>query len=184
MAPGKETHSDRASADQPSSVVLAALAFAARCHAGQRRESDGAPFMEHPSQVARLLRDAGCSRDLVVAGLLHDVVEHCEVSVAELRARFGSSVADLVQVLRGLARSTGGDAALLFAADTIAEVHELADQVRCERARFDPAPRESRARNRLERFQQMRLRALGEPRAHTIGADRVASAPPDGHRRA
>lgn len=163
---------DRAATHHPSSLTRSALMFAARCHSGQRRESDGAPFMEHPSEVARLLRDAGCSSVVVAAGLLHDVVQQTDVSLAELTTRFGPDVSNLVQavtddcvgsyrqrkqVLCERARTAGGDAALLYAADTIAQVHELADQVRSERARFDPAQRDSRARSRLERYQRMRL---------------------------
>ena len=165
-------HEARAGADQGASLARSALTFAARCHAGQWRESDGAPFIEHPSEVARLLRDAGCSGVVVAAGLLHDVVADTDVSLAELRARFGAGVANLVQavtddcvgsyrqreqVLREQVRSAGGDAALLFAADKIAEVREMTDQLRRERARIDSAGRALRARNRLERYQQMRL---------------------------
>jgi (p)ppGpp synthase/HD superfamily hydrolase len=169
---GRRRHADRAGIDEPSALARSALTFAARCHAGQRRESDGAPFIEHPSEVARLLRDAGCSSVLVVAGLLHDVVEHGDIGLAEVSARFGADVAELVQavtddgvgsyrqrkqVLRQRACAASGDATLLFAADKIAEVRELADQVRRERARLGPAARDSRTANRLERFQQMRL---------------------------
>jgi (p)ppGpp synthase/HD superfamily hydrolase len=156
----------------PTSLARSALSFAARCHAGQRRESDGAPFIEHPSEVARLLRDSGCSSDVVAAGILHKVVEDTDVGLAELTARFGPEIANLVQAvtddsvgsyrerkqaLRDRVDHAGGDVALLFAADKIAEVRELADQVRSERARFGANAREARARDRLERFQQMRL---------------------------
>ncbi|CAN5514426.1 hypothetical protein BH20ACT17_BH20ACT17_18110 [soil metagenome] len=163
---------ERPGGDQASSLARSALTFAARCHAGQWRESDGAPFIAHPSEVARLLRDSGCSSVVVVAGLLHDVVANTDVSLSEVTARFGADVAELVQavtddcvgsyrqreqVLREQVRSAGGDAALLFAADKIAEVRELADQARSERARFDSAGRALRARERLERYQQMRF---------------------------
>lgn len=43
--------------DQTSALARAALAFALHCHDGQRRDSDGAPFIEHPLEVERLLRN-------------------------------------------------------------------------------------------------------------------------------
>lgn len=164
-------HTDRG--DQTSPLARAALAFALQCHAGQRRSSDGAPFVEHPREVERLLRDAGCSDDLAAAGLLHDVIEDANVSAAELTARFGARIANLVQavsddacvygyrqrkrMLREQVRSAGDDAALLFAAEKISKLRELPDQIRRDRARFDMTARESRARNHTEHHQQMRL---------------------------
>lgn len=132
---------NRAVIDQASSLARAARAFAARCHARQRRVSDGAPFIEHPLEVARLLLDAGCSDVVVAAGLLHDTVEDSPASLAELKACFGAEVANLVRavtddhsihsyrrrkrMLREQVRNAGADAALVFAADKIAKVREL-----------------------------------------------------------
>lgn len=164
---------DRAAIDQASSLTRSARAFAARCHARQRRESDGAPFIEHPLEVARLLRDAGCSDVVVGAGLLHDVVEDTDVSVTELAARFGAAVADLVhavsdracvesyrlrkQVLREQVRDPGVEAGLVFAADKISKVRELPDLARRDRARFGATARAMRTRDYLEHDYQMRL---------------------------
>jgi hypothetical protein len=158
----------RAPADQ-----RAARAFATRCHGRQRRASDGAPFIEHPLEVARLLRDAGCSDVVIAAGLLHDVVEDTPITLADLTARFGGAVADLVQavsddasidsyrdrkqVLREQVRRAGDDAAVVFAADKIAKVRELPDLVRRDRARFDSTPQGDRARRQLDQDHQMRL---------------------------
>jgi hypothetical protein len=162
-----------AARDQASALAQAALAFAVRCHAGQRRESDGAPFIEHPLEVERLLREAGCSDLLAVAGLLHDVVEDARVSVSELTSRFGADVARLVQavtddafspsyrlrkqMLREQVSNAGGDAALLFAAEKISKLRELPAQVRRDRARFGAAAPGSRARNHMELYHEMRF---------------------------
>ncbi len=153
--------------------MRAALAFAVRSHAGQQRTSDGAAFVEHSLEVARLLRDAGCSEVLVAAGLLHDVLEDSHVSVAELTERFGADVAGLVQavsddtcvrsyrqrkqMLCEQVRNTGGDAALLFCADKISKLRELPDQVTRDRGRFHATAHEHRASSHLEHYQQMRL---------------------------
>lgn len=132
---------DRITIDGGSPLIRAARVFATRSHAGQRRDSDGAPFIEHPLDVARLLRDAGCSDVVVAAGLLHDVLENTPVRADELVARFGANVASLVSAvtddaqingyrerklrLREQVRKTGGDAAVLFAADKICRLGEL-----------------------------------------------------------
>jgi hypothetical protein len=168
-----EGRSGRITPDEQSSIVRSALVFAVRCHARQRRKSDGAAFIEHPLEVAGLLHDAGCSDVVVAAGLLHDVVEDSHVSVAELTWRFGAEVANLVQavtedstvddyrhrkrMLREQVRITGGDAALVFASDKIAKVRELPELVRRNRERVADAGDGSRERSRLEHEHQLRL---------------------------
>jgi (p)ppGpp synthase/HD superfamily hydrolase len=164
---------DRAAIEPAPGLARSALAFAVRCHAGRRRESDGAPFIAHSLEVARLLRDAGCSELVVAAGLLHDVVQDAGVSVGDLTSRFGAAVASLVDAvsdhgcvesyrprklgLREQVRSAGGDAALLFAADEISNVGELAAQVRRDQNRFCSTATEQRARIHLEHYQRMRV---------------------------
>ena len=167
------TIADRAEFDPSSPLSRSALAFATRCHADQRRSSDGAPFIEHPLEVAELLRQAGCSEVLVAAGLLHDVVEDARVSLTELTARFHPDVARLVAAvtcdafspsyrlrklaLREQVRGAGRGAALLFAAERISKVREFPDQLRHDNARFGAAAPGSRARNHMERHHEMRL---------------------------
>jgi (p)ppGpp synthase/HD superfamily hydrolase len=84
------TSAPRSATRRPSSLIRSAMKFAARCHATQRRESDDAPFIEHPVEVGRLLRDAGCPDVVIAAGLLHDVLENTHTSVAEFTACFGA----------------------------------------------------------------------------------------------
>ena len=157
----------------PDRLIPQALEFAVHCHAGRRRESDGEPFIQHPLEVARLLRDAGCSEAVVCAGLLHDVVEDGDVGLSELTERFGDGVAALVdavnddscvdsyrqrkQVQRDNVRFIGGDAALLFAADSIAQVREWPRRAGRQRARLDDLPPDSRARRYVEHHQELRL---------------------------
>jgi hypothetical protein len=154
-------------------LAAQALAFAVRCHNHQRRDSDGAPFIEHPLEVARLLRDAGCSETVVAAGLLHDVVEDAGVGVRELSARFGPEVGALVgavtddanldgyrrrkQALRDQVRDAGGEAALVFAADKISKVRDWPRQVGRDCFRFDDGPRADRSRRALARHHELRM---------------------------
>lgn len=165
---------DRAAEDRSACRPLSALAYAARCHAGQPRESDGGSVMEQVSEVARLLRDAGCADVVIAAGLLHRVLQDTDVSAATLTARFGTAVANLVQattvvdyvgsyaerkhVLREQIRHADHAAALLFAAKEIAEVRELSDEVRRGPSRISAGEAPARPLTALERYQQMRLR--------------------------
>jgi hypothetical protein len=47
--------------------------------------------------VAKILIDAGCPEDGVVAGILHDTVEDTPVSLDEIRHTFGETVARIVE---------------------------------------------------------------------------------------
>ena len=55
--------------------------------------------LEHPIAVSDLLFDEGQPPTVVVAGLLHDVLEDTDVTPAELHKRFGPDVARLVEAL-------------------------------------------------------------------------------------
>lgn len=67
----------------------AALVFAERRHDGQRRKFDGAPFIEHPIEVASLLYHAGAPDRVIAAGMLHDTLEKTDTGIDELQRRFG-----------------------------------------------------------------------------------------------
>ena len=73
-----------------------ALRWAATCHHGQARKGSGVPYVQHVAAVAMILDRLGYGEDVVVAGLLHDVVEDCDVTLDDVRDRFGMEVAALV----------------------------------------------------------------------------------------
>ena len=52
-----------------------AFSVASRAHSGHKRGGHGRPYLEHPIQVAELLRDEGYGEAVCAAALLHDVVE-------------------------------------------------------------------------------------------------------------
>lgn len=54
--------------------LTAARAIAGVAHSGQKRK-DGEDYIAHPLRVSGKLLAAGCSEHLVVAGVLHDVLE-------------------------------------------------------------------------------------------------------------
>jgi len=77
---------------------MKAADFAARKHTNQRRKGDAAePYLNHLIEVANLVAEASEGRTaLVVAALLHDVVEDQGVTIDEVASLFGSTVASIV----------------------------------------------------------------------------------------
>src|SRR5918995_6328349 len=133
-------------------LPLASEAFelTAERHAGQLREADAAPFLLHPLEVGALLRVFGYSERVVTAGLLHDILESSDTTAVELRMRFGTVIAGLVEAvsenpavpdpverkarLRRQVAAAGAEAAAVFAADKLAKVREVRIRAACDAA--------------------------------------------------
>ena len=79
------------------SMIDKAIGFAAAAHDGQKRKIGSLPYIAHPVGVAMILMEMGCEESIVAAGLLHDVVEDTDVTLAEIRQQFGGKVADIVR---------------------------------------------------------------------------------------
>ena len=79
--------------------LLEAVRFAAEKHRDHRRKGiTAAPYINHPIQVASQLANAGYGghTELLMAAMLHDVVEDTETTAEELAEVFGKSVAEIV----------------------------------------------------------------------------------------
>jgi len=79
-----------------------AVLWAAEAHAGMDRDGEGAlPYIAHLLEVATELRYTGGVTDetMLVASVLHDIVEHGNVTAADVAKRFGTDVAGLVAEL-------------------------------------------------------------------------------------
>ncbi len=76
-------------------LIREAYDFCVAAHGDQKRLS-GEPFYMHPVSVACILLKLGMDTECVIAALLHDVVEDTEISLEEVRKRFGGDVAELV----------------------------------------------------------------------------------------
>lgn len=72
-----------------------AYVFSMKAHGGQTRKS-GDPYFVHPLAVAAILTDLKADPATVATALLHDVVEDTDVTVDEIRKRFGAEIANLV----------------------------------------------------------------------------------------
>lgn len=81
--------------DANFTMLRKAYLFAEKAHSGQKRSS-GEDYIIHPVNVAATLIRLHMDLDTIVAGLLHDVVEDCNVSPQEIEKEFNQGVADLV----------------------------------------------------------------------------------------
>ena len=70
--------------------------FARDAHDGQLRSS-GDPYITHPVAVAKILATLHLDSQTIMAALMHDVIEDCEVTREELSEQFGERVAVLVE---------------------------------------------------------------------------------------
>lgn len=77
-------------------LVDDAFLFAEAAHQGQLRKS-GEPYITHPVAVAEIVADMQLDVSSVVAALLHDVIEDCNISEESVTAKFGKEVCSLVE---------------------------------------------------------------------------------------
>lgn len=81
--------------------VRLAYRFADEAHLGQMRNS-GEPYITHPIAVAAQCAEWKLDAQALMAALLHDALEDCNVTKIELIEHFGSPVAELVDGLTKL----------------------------------------------------------------------------------
>lgn len=94
--------------EQERLIIISALELAKKAHEGQKRD-EGDPYIIHPIRIANtLIYDLKViDADIIIAGLLHDVVEDTYVPLDEIKEEFGGSVAYFVRALtRDKARET------------------------------------------------------------------------------
>lgn len=78
-------------------IVDQATQFIALKYDGKRRTAMQIPYATHLFGVARILKNTGYRDTVVIAGLLHDILEDDFVTEQELRAQFGDEVLLLVK---------------------------------------------------------------------------------------
>ncbi len=180
---------------EASERLLGALEFAVKAHGAVRQARKGTPFpyVIHPMRVAEILSRYGCGEDLVVAGLLHDVVEDTPVTIDQVDDEFGSEVARLVagasepdkslsweerkqHTLEWL-REAPEDVLLVSAADKLDNVRSIRDDVaeRGEEAwEIFNRPREQQGWYYTSLAEILGAPARASPRPHAAQRDRLA----------
>ncbi|MDB2562600.1 RelA/SpoT family protein [Sulfurimonas sp.] len=81
-----------------SEILTKALEYSKEAHKSQTRKS-GEPYIIHPILVASIVASITNDESMVIAALLHDVVEDTDIDIDEILNIFGPDVAHLVEGL-------------------------------------------------------------------------------------
>lgn len=164
-------------------LLKTALDWAAVWHQDQKRKyppglpGSSVPYVSHIAGVAAILSRHGFAEEVVAAGALHDVLEDCGVTHAELAAKFGSAVADLVREVSEEDKSLGWEERKRAYAEHFsrkpwpAQAITLADKIDnlqsiavCAKSFGNPWPMFKRGRDaQIERFRDLAARAQTLP---------------------
>ena len=93
--------------------------FATAAHAavGQVRKYTLEPYIEHPIEVAEMVKAAGGTEAMICAAYLHDTVEDTKVTRSDILEEFGEEVAVLVSWLTDVSTKADGNRAARKALD-------------------------------------------------------------------
>ena len=154
-------------------LLVRAYRFSEQAHRGQLRNS-GDPYITHSVEVAKILADLQLDSITVASGLLHDVIEDTQLTLADVEAEFGKEIAAIVDGLTKIAKlPTGGSTQerqvesyrkllLSIAKDARVIIVKLADRLHNMRT-LDWLPADKRRRIAQE------TRDLYAPLAHRFG---------------
>lgn len=125
-------------------LIPKAAQFAAKCHEGQFRKYNGAPYITHPIRVAgRTATHELATEELVAAAFLHDVVEDCNISLGQIKPIFGEKVASYVFELTNLPKELRPEA-------------NRAERKRQDRERIATISREAKVVKLIDRIDNLR----------------------------
>jgi len=97
-------------------IVARARAFAAECHADQKRKYSSEPYTVHLDNVVELLRQHGEEEPATLAAAyLHDTVEDTDTTVQDLIRELGEPIAELVYWLSDMEKGNRGSRVLMSA---------------------------------------------------------------------
>ena len=80
----------------PTASLAKAIQFTARAHRDQLRKGTDTPYIAHPFAVGLILSQLGFPEPVIAAGFLHDTLEDCGITVADLTREFGTEIAAIV----------------------------------------------------------------------------------------
>ena len=161
-----------------SKKIREAIDFADKAHEGQFRKS-GEPFITHPINVGLILVSLKMDVDTVIAGLLHDVVEDCDIPLSDVKKKFGNNVSQLVDGVTKLLQLDEKmkdqsqaehfqKMALATAEDVRVVIIKLADRLHNLKT-IEHLPRDKQVKKCRETFD------LYAPLAHQIGMHKMAT---------
>lgn len=91
-------------------MIWDAIIFATNKHQGQKRKYTGEDYIVHPLAVAKLVSQCQeATTNMIIASILHDTVEDCNVTLKEIEIRFGQRVSELVEMLTDVSKPEDGN---------------------------------------------------------------------------
>lgn len=83
-----------------SERIAKAINFAAKAHHNQFRRTDpNLPYITHCFAVGFMIAQAGFPEDVVIAAILHDLIEDTKTTLGDVKKDFGPVVANIVDQL-------------------------------------------------------------------------------------
>jgi len=86
-----------------TTMIQLAYDFAVKAHSDQKRKS-GEPYIQHCLHTAFVLVQIKADMETIIAGLLHDIPEDTEYTLADIEKNFSKEVADLVEGITKLSK--------------------------------------------------------------------------------
>ena len=74
-----------------------AIIFATIKHQNQKRKGTDIPYIVHPMEVMQILTKFHCAETVIIAGILHDILEDTDTKPDEIEKLFGGEVLGLVK---------------------------------------------------------------------------------------
>lgn len=118
-----------------------AVEFSFKAHKGQKRKGTGIDYIAHPMTVGIILAKLEADKEIIMAGVLHDIIEDTNYKKRDIEKRFGEKVSNLVKEVsekdrdlpyierkqRAAAKllNVSEEAALIKAADVLANTMDL-----------------------------------------------------------
>lgn len=90
-------------------LYLAAIGIAKRAHKDQKRKYTNEPYIVHPFAVSGLVASVTEDDGMVVAAILHDVVEDSPIGIETIRGVFGERIAAIVSDLTDVSIPSDGN---------------------------------------------------------------------------
>lgn len=95
------------------SIRADVVEFLIRAHGSQVRKYTNEPYVLHPIAVARIVANVTCheydNEEIIIAALLHDVVEDTSYTLKNIEDRFGYVVASLVEMVTDVSKPSDGN---------------------------------------------------------------------------
>ena len=73
-----------------TSLFDKAVQFAVDAHSGTERRGKGYPYIIHPMEAAAIVATMTKDQEMLAAAILHDTVEDTDVTIGQIRERFGA----------------------------------------------------------------------------------------------